>query len=245
MRTKSWWALQKFGKLRVREPEDISPDSNMEVLWVCECGQSKLYRIMDVTKGTNRDCGSCQETLVLPTIEAEGLISKYKDEKLVKTRSEILAKIEEIDNILSYVISDDMREMLVARRDILTQDLLSAYEDVITAAISSHHVMCEVKNMRPDEAFGNDPFIYYGLGLAGEVGELTGALLRAMRNGGSYEDMKMAAESELADCMIYAIILAYSTGIDLTRLVNEKARIVELRARSGYYGSRLDNKLSS
>jgi len=177
-----------------------------------------------------------------PTLDTDKLISNYKTDSLAKTRNEILAKVEEIDSILSSVMSSDLREMLGARRSALIQELSSANEDVISAAISSHHVMCEMKNMRPDEAFGNDPFIYYGLGLAGEVGELTGALLRAMRNGGSYEDMKMAAESELADCMIYAIILAYSTGIDLTRLVNEKARIVELRARSGYYGSRLEKR---
>lgn len=239
MRSRSWWALQKFGKLRIKEPIELSTDSNMEALWVCECGQSQSFPVFQVTQGTHRDCGSCLIPMELPPLDTDKLISNYKTDSLAKTRNEILAKVEEIDSILSFVISSDLREMLGARRSALIQELSSAYEDVISSAISSHHVMCEVKNMKPDEAFGNDPFIYYGLGLAGEVGELTGALLRAMRNGGSYEDMKMAAESELADCMIYAIILAYSTGIDLTRLVNEKARIVELRARSGYYGSRL------
>lgn len=242
MRSRSWWALQKFGKLRIKEPLEISPDTDMEVIWVCECGQSQSFPVLQVTQGMYRDCGSCLIPMERPPLDTEKLISNYKTDSLEKTRNEILAKVEEIDSILSSVMSSDLREMLGARRSALIQELSSAYEDVISAAISSHHVMCEMKNMRPDEAFGNDPFIYYGLGLAGEVGELTGALLRAMRNGGSYEDMKIAAESELADCMIYAIILAYSTGINLTRLVNEKARIVELRARSGYYGSRLGKR---
>lgn len=156
-----------------------------------------------------------------------------------KCKNEILAKIEELDELMELNVSSDVASHINTRKKHLVEEMKSANEDIMSAAISSHHVMCAVKNMRPDEAFGNDPFIYYGLGLVGEAGELTGALLRAIRNGGSYDDKRVAVESELADCFIYATILAYATGIDLIKIVNEKARIVESRARAGYYGGPL------
>lgn len=223
-KSRSWWALEKFGKLRIKTPDDISLESDQIVEWVCECGQVISEVVSLVSSGGVRSCGGCEKTPL-----------KLGTDRRMK--NELAAKVEEIDAILEIPgHTDEMISVLQARKQSLLEQMKDSLEDVISAAVSSHHVMCEVKNMRPDEAFGNDPFIYYGLGLAGEVGELTGALLRAMRNGGAYEDMKMAAESELADCMIYAVILAHSTGIDLVKLVNEKARIVELRARSGYYG---------
>ncbi len=163
--------------------------------------------------------------------------SRKRQSDGVRTKNEVLSAVREIDHILSLNgLAEEVKDCLNGRRESLIREMKQAFEDVISAAISSHHVMCEVKNMGPNEAFGNNPFVYYGLGLAGEAGELTGALLRAIRNGGSDADMKAAVESELADCLIYAVILAYSTGIDLVKLVNEKAKIVESRARAGYYG---------
>lgn len=154
------------------------------------------------------------------------------------TKNEIVARLQELES-LNELLPDQIKKVVAQRIDGLKKEAKHANEDIISAAISSHHIMCKVKNMRPDEAFGNDPFIYYALGLVGEAGELTGALLRSIRNGGGSTAKKIAVESELADCLIYAIILAYSTGIDLVKIVNEKARIVEDRARSGYYGPAL------
>ena len=153
-----------------------------------------------------------------------------------KCKSEILAKIEELNDLIASGLPEDISTRVNQRVDDLMQKMKTANEDIMSAAISSHHVMCAIKNMKPNEAFGNDPFIYYALGLVGEAGELTGALLRAIRNGDTVEGKKTAVESELADCIIYAVILAYATGIDLVKIVNDKARIVEARARAGYYG---------
>ena len=233
---KSWWGIQKFGKLRLKNPIALDTDSKRSLDWVCECGKGRRIPVCEVTKGVVKSCGHCKK----PRPKKKPALNFKRHLK-----SELLSKIEEIDYVLSEIsIHPTLRKKLEKRRKSYVEQSFTAYEDIMSAAISSHKVMCEVKNMKPDEAFGNNPFIYYGLGLAGEAGELTGALLRAMRNGGSFEDMKTAAESELADCMIYAVILAYSTGIDLVQLVNEKARIVELRARSGYYGGPLPAKWS-
>lgn len=153
-----------------------------------------------------------------------------------RCKNEILARLEEIDSVRSMDIPLTIRDNLDARVELLRKELRSANEDIISAAVSSHHVMCSVKNMGPGEAFGTDPFVYYGLGLVGEAGELTGSLLRVIRSHGTQEEKKSAVESELADCIIYAVVLAYATGIDLVKQVNDKAKIVEARAKAGYYG---------
>lgn len=154
-----------------------------------------------------------------------------------RCKGEIRARIEELDSIRDP--GSRLSEYISSRKASLMEEMRTANDDMMSAVISSHHVMCAVKGMDPGEAFGNDPFVYYGLGLVGEAGELTGALLRVIRSGGSHEEKREAVEEELADCFIYSVILAYSTGIDLVRVVNEKARKVEARARAGYYGGPL------
>lgn len=157
------------------------------------------------------------------------------------TKGEIVVRLNELEAISSLNPSE-IHEYIRKRRNDLKSSAKYAYEDIMSAAISSHHVMCEVKNMKPDEAFGNNPFIYYSLGLVGEAGELSGAVLRALRNGASTDAIRTAVESEIADCFIYTAVLAYAGGIDLVKLVNEKARVVETRARSGYYGGSLESE---
>jgi NTP pyrophosphatase (non-canonical NTP hydrolase) len=309
-----WWSSQQFRKLRLKHPVAMHTGSRQKDIWVCECGNETVCPVVDVVSGARKSCGNCirgkspttvsrpisdifdiirsagfsaelqfelhgyqydilirdSRTLInfgtKHSTDSQAEVYGYKlirvnekewrsDRKAVsqtildvlesrkskdhghRMKNELLAKIEELDFISSLAgVSPAVLEQVAQRKLRHIAEMKSAYEDIMSAAISSHHVMCEVKKMKPNEAFGNNPFVYYGLGLAGEAGELTGALLRAMRNGGSFEDMKTAAESELADCLIYAVILAYSTGIDLIKLVNEKARVVELRAKSGYYG---------
>lgn len=224
IQSKEWWAIQKFGKLRLKDPVDMNTGSHRKIEFVCECGNSKQIVVKDVIDGKTRSCGKCK------------LTSRKKIGSNHKCKSEIQAKIEELNELIASGLPEDISSRLNRRINDLTQEMKTANEDIMSAAISSHHVMCAVKNMKPNEAFGNDPFIYYALGLVGEAGELTGALLRAIRNGDTPEGKKVAVESELADCIIYAVILAYTTGIDLVKIVNDKARIVESRARAGYYG---------
>ena len=154
-------------------------------------------------------------------------------------KNEIFAKIEELDKLRVMQLNSELENHIKERQNKLINMMKTANEDIVSAVISSHHVMCSVKNMSPNEAFGNDPFVYYGLGLVGESGELAGALLRIIRNSGTHEDKRIAIEEELADCIIYAIVLAYSTGIDIVKVLNEKVQVVIDRAQSGYYGGPL------
>lgn len=154
-----------------------------------------------------------------------------------RTRIELLSRLDEINNmILTGNYTTEIKSKLEKRQADLIKELKYSYDDIMSAAINSHHVICKIKDMKPDAAYGNDPFIYYALGLVGESGELAGALLRAIRNNDTIEAKKLAVESEIADCIIYTVILAYTTGIDLIKIVNEKAKIVAQRALNGYYG---------
>ncbi len=276
---KEWWAIQKFGKLRLKDPRDLQTDSIEETEWVCECGKSIITYIDDVVDGQEKDCGRCDvmsaewwgskrfgklrcknpyslstksEIMVTWVCECGkpvNLIVKDVVSGTVEScgscdpeflnndcKSEIEARIEELELLSKSELPKEVQDVISSRISKLKEDLKTANEDIVSAAISSHHVMCKAKNMGYNDAFGNDPFIYYALGLVGEAGELTGALLRAIRNNDTNEGKRVAVESELADCIIYAVILAYTTGIDLTKIVNEKARIVEARAKAGYYG---------
>jgi len=217
-----WWEKKRFGKLRCENPTTLSIRSEIGITWLCFCGEKTFAVVKDVFTGTVKSCGLCD------------LDQSNNSYSLCK--SEIVAKIQELELLLGIELPENVQEFVNSRISSLKNELNTADEDIMSAAISSHHVMCEAKNMGYNEAFGNDPFIYYALGLVGEAGELTGALLRAIRNKNNDTGKRAAVESELADCIIYAVILAYTTGIDLVRIVNEKARIVEARARAGYYG---------
>lgn len=320
-----WWYTKKFGKLFLKTSEELHSGSLLKREFSCDCGNEKVFTVNDVVSGRISCCGECEKEAVslddkvsypdTPCGEVSRFLSSHsyaielgyelsghkygvfvKDSKVLiefnadgpqqldekkkqlieaygfklilipekewgknkqkvldsllevvsterridhnyRTRSELIARLDEINSVLSSGgLSAELRQSLEKKRSSYIHEMRYAHEDVWSAAITSHHVMCEVKGMKPEGAHGNDPFLYYGMGLAGESGELVGALLRAIRDGGTFESKKAAVESEIADCVIYAFILAYTTGIDIIRLVNEKARIVETRARSGYYG---------
>lgn len=55
----SWWAARKFGKLRMKEPVDISPGSNKRITWICDCGREKIIIFHIVVSGNSTNCGEC------------------------------------------------------------------------------------------------------------------------------------------------------------------------------------------
>lgn len=107
--------------------------------------------------------------------------------------------------------------------------------------LESHRELCAVKKMGEKAAFGHDPAVFYGLALAGEAGELANKLIRAIRSGGpgELERKKEAIRSEIADVLIYGILLAYTNDIDPLEEVVAKTQIVVQRAIDGYYGGAL------
>lgn len=52
-------AKMKFGKLRVKKPENVLLGSSKKVWWICDCGKETLTSVYDVTSGNTKSCGKC------------------------------------------------------------------------------------------------------------------------------------------------------------------------------------------
>ena len=52
---------RKFGSLRLKTLEDLSPGSQKKVLWICDCGKEKSIRIIGVLNGHTKTCGKCNQ----------------------------------------------------------------------------------------------------------------------------------------------------------------------------------------
>lgn len=114
-----------------------------------------------------------------------------------------------------------------------------AIPDMVFSVLEAHESLCAVKKMGPKEAFGHNPAVFYGLALNGECGELSGSLIKVIRLHGTRDQEIAAVRAEIADILIYAILLAWTNDIDPNKIVSEKSKIVIERAISGYYGGAL------
>jgi len=108
-------------------------------------------------------------------------------------------------------------------------------DGLIESVIASQYEMCRILNIGFAESFGNQPSFYFGLGLAGECGELAQNILRCERRGVSKSELKAQIENELDDVVVYSVLLALSHEIDLNRIVEQKCKIIIERAKNGYY----------
>jgi NTP pyrophosphatase (non-canonical NTP hydrolase) len=152
--------------------------------------------------------------------------------------------MDEIEKVMALMArrgDADVTDALIRRAEELAKGLEEAQEDLFKSVIQSHKVLCHFKDMEEDAAYGQDPAMYYTMGVCGEAGEMANKIVKALRNGNDPEAARRAVVSELPDVFIYGAVLAHVLGIDLTRLVNEKVQVVMDRARSGYYGGPLDN----
>lgn len=52
---------QKFGKLQIKNPKTIFPNSHRRETWVCECGRETEASINYVVSGQTTNCGRCNE----------------------------------------------------------------------------------------------------------------------------------------------------------------------------------------
>jgi NTP pyrophosphatase (non-canonical NTP hydrolase) len=165
----------------------------------------------------------------------------------VETKSEIRARIDELAKILDIIENGPgphkdivwFRDSIQERMGRLHVQLEAAEEDLSSSIIRSHKAICKVKQMDEKAAYGNDPAIYYTLGICGEAGEMANAIVKASRNGADREKVLEAVKSELPDVIIYSYVLAYVLDIDLSKLVNDKIEVVIQRANAGYYGAPL------
>jgi hypothetical protein len=53
----------KFGKLRIKVPQNISPGSSKKIEWICDCGNKIITKINYVTSGKTKSCGKCYDTV--------------------------------------------------------------------------------------------------------------------------------------------------------------------------------------
>lgn len=162
-----------------------------------------------------------------------------------ETKSEIRARIDELEGMRSLLREltgknkERMMTIISARVAKLKRAETQAQEDLFRSVIRSHEVLCAVKQMDEKAAYGQNPAIYYALGVCGESGELANKIVKSLRNGMDVKKVKRAIESELPDVIVYSAVLAHVMDIDLTKLVNDKVRIVINRALNGYYGGPL------
>lgn len=161
-----------------------------------------------------------------------------------ETKSELRARLDELDKIME-VLDPWIKTSLTARRAVadrkreIEKELNGASEDLFKSVLQSHKVLCAIKEMDEDAAYGQDPTMYYSLGVCGEAGEMANKIIKALRNGNDPDAAKRAVISELPDVIIYSAVLAHVLGINLTKLVNDKVTIIMERAKSGYYGGPL------
>lgn len=151
--------------------------------------------------------------------------------------SELRSLHDSIEN--TEVTTQDILDSIQSRILALESDRSSANDSVMQAVIRSHKAICKAKKMGERDAYGQDPAMYYTLGICGEGGELANNVVKALRNGWDKERVLEAVRGELPDVVIYSFILAYVLDIDLTQLVNEKVDVVVRRAESGYYGGEI------
>jgi NTP pyrophosphatase (non-canonical NTP hydrolase) len=169
-----------------------------------------------------------------------------------ETKAEVRARIDELRKLREFwstpgddasaaeAAADELARGVIDRRvRELEAQLETAEEDLMASVIRSHKAICEAKKMGEKDAYGNDPAVYYTLGVCGEAGEMANAIVKAQRNGADPALVLAAVKSELPDVIIYSYVLAHVLDIDLTALVNEKVEIVVQRALDGYYGGEL------
>lgn len=157
----------------------------------------------------------------------------------METKNQIRSRIDELTKLKEFFLNTGDLSILNSRIEHLEGQLKLANEDMATSVSESHKVLCTVKNMDENAAFGHDPAVFYSSALSGECGELLNNLIKVIRSGGSKEQKKEAIASELADVFIYAILLAKTNGIDCEQIVADKTKIVIERSLSGYYGGPL------
>lgn len=163
-----------------------------------------------------------------------------------ETKSEVRARIDELERIRSSLspwldgpaLVEADRAFEARNRELRAEEE-AAEEDLFRSVIDSHKVLCAIKEMDEDAAYGQDPAMYYTMGVCGEAGEMANKIVKALRNGNDPDAARRAVVSELPDVIIYSAVLAHVLEIDLTKLVNDKVQVVIRRAEDGYYGGPL------
>jgi hypothetical protein len=107
--------IKKFGKLRIKIPQDITSGSAKKIEWICDCGREKLIRIHDVISNQTKTCGNCNQ------ISAEEIVT----EKFGKLRIKIPQNITYGSHKKIEWICDCGREKLINIHSVLSKNTTS------------------------------------------------------------------------------------------------------------------------
>jgi NTP pyrophosphatase (non-canonical NTP hydrolase) len=85
---------------------------------------------------------------------------------------------------------------------------------------------------------------YLALGLASEVGEVTGKLKKLIRDNGSVmsDEQRRALKAELGDVAWYLFMLGTEMGLDMAEVLEENVIKLEGRLHRGKLGGSGDNR---
>jgi predicted SprT family Zn-dependent metalloprotease len=108
-------AFKKFGKLRIKIPQDILPGSNKKIEWICDCGKEKLIRIKKIVSGNIISCGQCDQ------VYSAEITTKKFGKLRIKTPQDILPGS---DKKIEW-ICDCGREKLIRIADVLSGHTIS------------------------------------------------------------------------------------------------------------------------
>jgi len=107
---KKEWETKKFGKLKMKFPEDISKSSGKKVTWLCDCGKDMIISIIDVTRGHTKSCGKCD---VLPTkfwVKSKfGRLKLNKPSELSLRSNKQMEWLCDCGNVLSAIVQNVTR----------------------------------------------------------------------------------------------------------------------------------------
>jgi hypothetical protein len=57
-------AVAKFGKLRIKDPVDLTIATTKKVVWICDCGNETSPSVAHVLSGHTKSCGKCWQSLI-------------------------------------------------------------------------------------------------------------------------------------------------------------------------------------
>jgi predicted SprT family Zn-dependent metalloprotease len=118
--------FRKFGKLRIKIPQDILPGSNRKIEWICDCGREITTRINLVLSGQTTSCKQCNQ------ITASEIATK----KFGKLRIKIPQNINSGSHKKIEWICDCGKEKLIEIRKVLSGNTTSCKQcNLITVSI--------------------------------------------------------------------------------------------------------------
>lgn len=101
----SYWASSVFGKLRMKSPIDLHPNSSKKVLWSCHCGREKIASVAVVYSGRSGSCGKCSMISISPSSKF-GKLTPTMDSVVHPVSSKSIEWLCDCGNRISSAVAD-------------------------------------------------------------------------------------------------------------------------------------------